>query len=429
MSYRRSILLIVTIALLWISNAGASTIQAVSCSQADVQTAINAAVTGDIVNVPSGTCTWSTPVIIPDTKKITLQGAGVDSTIITKDDGLVALSLGASGSRVTGKQFINGYIIVDGDGWRIDHCKFYRASTFNEGVYVRGNRADSHPTGLVDSCVFYNTRVLVHGWAGELAHVFWSQPLNLGSGRNVVYVENNIFTATVHSNAVDGHLGGRYVFRYNTVNDTYLEAHSVQSNHRAVRSWEIYNNTINQKNRAMWVPMMLRGGTGVVFNNIVTGTWGLPRISLDNVRSCPDTRDFGTEPGWCTGSSRWDGNVANGYPCRDQIGRSTDQWLWTTSSPYPPQQLDPAYAWNNKFGTSDVTFYQHGCAQSISHIQPNRDYFDNTVKPGYAPYSYPHPLTYTWGTGTEPAPVATSTPTTTSKVISKTTNPKARFNR
>jgi hypothetical protein len=319
-------------------------------------------------------------------------------------------------------QFKEGWIQVDGDGWRIDNCKIYRESTFEEGVYVRGDRADKNPTGLVDHCVFHNARVGVVGWAGLMAHTIWAQPLNLGSG-NAVYVENNTFVLTVFGNAMDANYGGRYVFRYNTVTDAYIEAHSVQGLNRAVRSWEIYNNTFNQISRGMWVPMMLRGGTGVVFNNTVTGTWTLPKISLDNVRSCPDGRDFGTDPGWCTGSSRWDGNKASGYSCRDQIGRSTDQWLWTTASPYPPQQLEPAYAWNNKFGTNDVTFYQHSCALSIADIQPGRDYFDNTVKPGYVPYTYPHPLTGVKGTTTTTTTQTTTVVTAPTTTTTQTTTP------
>ena len=202
-------------------------------------------------------------------------------------------------------------------------------------------------------------------------------------------MENCTFNGVANSvNAIDANYGGRFVFRYNTLNDIYVEAHSVQGNNRAARSWEIYNNTFNQVSKAMWVPMFLRGGTGVVFNNTVTGTWNTAGIALDNVRDC-ETREVS---GRCDGSSPWDGNQAgqSGYPCRDQIGRSTDSFLWTTSTPYPPQALDPAYAWNNKLGTSDVLFFHHNnCA---NHIQSGRDYYNNTVKPGYAPYTYPHPL-------------------------------------
>jgi hypothetical protein len=379
-------------------DGNAATIRAASCSRSHVETAVFSASTGDTVVVPAGNCTWSSVLTISSMKKITLQGAGMDATVITANPAGLMLNMSSSGSRLTGLTLNNAWVYVDGDGWRIDHCKFYNATVADGGVQVRGERDYNHPTGLVDHCYFHNTSVLIIGDANLMANGLWAQPLNLGSASGVVYVEDCTFVATEFTNAIDANYGGRYVFRYNTVTDAYVEAHSVQGDHRATRKWEIYNNTFKQITRAMWVPMMLRGGTGVVFNNTLTGTWGLSRISLDNVRSC-ETRPVS---GKCDGSSPWDGNQINGYPCRDQIGRSTDFFLWTSSAPYPPQALDPAYAWNNKHGANDVTFYQHSCAASISHIQPGRDYYDNTQKPGYVPYTYPHP----WAQGWNPASIA-----------------------
>jgi hypothetical protein len=371
--------------------ADAATAMASSCSRTHVQAAINTAGTGDTVLVPAGTCTWTGNVDIPNTKKLTLQGAGIGATMITAGSYDCLIELNQSGSRVTGFELINGYIQADGDGWRIHHCKFTSPSGGN-AVFVRGLRESIHPTGLIDHCVFVNTRVEICGWAGLTAHALWSQPLNPGSGQNVVYVEDCNFTHTIFGNAIDSNYGGRYVFRYNTLNDVYVEAHSVQGDNRASRKWEIYRNTFHQNQRAMWVPMFLRGGTGVVFDNVLTGTWTTPGIALDNVRDC-ETRDVS---GKCDGTSPWDGNQAggNGYPCRDQIGRSTDSSLWTPSRPYPAQGLDPAYAWNNKLGASDVLFFHHNnCA---NHIQSGRDYYNNTAKPGYTPYTYPHPLVQGW---------------------------------
>jgi hypothetical protein len=386
--------LAMTLAITPVSHA--ATVRAASCSQTDVANAVFSAGPGDLVVVPAGSCTWTETVSI--NRKITLQGAGTDLTTITGSPaGLMAINGMQSGSRITGFTFNQGYIMIDGDGWRVDHCKFV-----NDGVFVNGQRETQHPTGVIDHCTFLNGRIVVYGWAGSMAHALWAQPLDLGGGAGVVYVEDCSFTFTSFSNAMDMNLGGRYVFRHNTLTDTYVEAHSVQGEHRASRRWEIYNNTFNQVSTAMWVPMMLRGGTGVVFNNTLTGTWNLPRIALDNVRSC-DSRDGS---GKCDGTSPWDGNQVggSGYPCRDQIGRSTDAYLWTSSRPYPPQASEPAYAWNNKYGTSNVTFFQHGCAESVAHIQPGRDYIDNVQKPGYVPYTYPHPLVQGWN------PVAVAPP-------------------
>ncbi len=393
---------ILTVCLLIAAIGHAELITASSTTQSDVQSAINMAVSGDVVVVPSGSSRWNNMVTIPSHKKITLQGAGPNSTIITKSTFGTAVDMTESGSRLTGFQFVEGGVIVDGDGWRIDNCILSSAS-FNNGIEIRGNRTGQHPTGLVDHNDFTNLRVAIFGAAHMLdennnQHVLWSQPLNLGSGENVVYVEDNTFRGTLHSNAVDSNYGGYYVFRYNTLYDTYIETHSVQGDNRASRKWEIYNNTINQVSRAMWVPMYLRGGTGVVFNNTLTGTWTNPNIALDNVRSCYNRG----EGGLADGSSPWDGNELGeaGYPARDQIGRSTDQWLWTDANPYPPQALEPAYAWNNKHGGNDVEFFQHDeCAESVAHIQPNRDYYNNVQMPGYAPYTYPHPLIQVWGGG------------------------------
>ena len=64
------------------ASAEGATIQAGGCSQSQVVSAINSAKDGDTVVVPAGNCTWTSTVTI-DGKSITLQGAGIDSTVIT----------------------------------------------------------------------------------------------------------------------------------------------------------------------------------------------------------------------------------------------------------------------------------------------------------------------------------------------------------
>jgi hypothetical protein len=195
---------------------------------------------------------------------------------------------------------------------------------------------------------------------------------------------------------MDANRGGRYVFRYNVVNNSNTEAHSVQGNHRATRSWEIYN---NQFNRALaggqWVAMGQRGGTGVIFDNTITGAY-THAIVFDNVRSFTN---LSFPPGPCDGNSSWDGNEVppnNGWPCRDQFGRSTDEWLFD-QAPFPPQASEPTYLWNNTHDGQPAEPYIHNCVDTVvpggscTHIQENRDYF-LAVRPGYAPFTYPHPL-------------------------------------
>lgn len=383
----------IVIGILMKSNADASIVKTESCSLSHVQAAINSASTGDIVLLPSGNVTWTSSISVPNEKKITIQGSGMENTVITRSPAGVAIALNRSGSRITGIGLINGKLEAEGYNFRIDHCSI-SFGTWSNGISIMSKNLNPAviPTGLIDNCIFKNMRVLVSGTNYMLSengaqHGLWASPLRLGTAE-AVYIEDNIFTDGI--NAVDGSYGGRYVFRYNTLNDVYIEAHSVQGNNRAIRKWEIYNNTINQVNKSMWVPMFIRGGTGVIFNNVITGVWGNPNVAFDNRRSCESLGDGGL----CNGGSPWDGNESGqaGYPCRDQIGRSTDQWIWTSSKPFPPQELDPAYLWNNKYGNKDVIAFQHNCSANALHIQQGRDFYINVPKPGYTPLTYPHPL-------------------------------------
>jgi len=369
----------------------AATSNASSCLSAAVQSAISSASTGDTVQVPAGTCSWKTPVSIPSNKKITVRGAGRNSTIITRSPAGFVLNVNQSGSRVTGFTFHSGMINIDGDDWRIDSNRFTATSKFFESIIVRGDRENAHPRGVIDHNEFTGgARILVAGWSGLATHAIWSQPLALGaaSGQKV-FVEDNTFSYTQWSGVFDTNYGGRFVFRHNTVTNGYVEVHSLQQG-RASRSWEIYNNTFKQGGGAsLWVPLFIRGGTGVIYNNTVTGTWGQPTITLDNVRSVSTGYDYGV----CNGGSPADGNqLSNGWPCRDQIGRGSDTTLWTTQNQYPSQTSEPAYFWNNTApGGAALGVYVHN--NTDAWIVSGRDFFNNTQRPGYTPYPYPHPLT------------------------------------
>jgi alpha-L-fucosidase len=381
-------------------------IQAASVAQADVQAAVDAARDGDTVLIPEGTTTWKVPAgykpaVLIDGKAITLQGAGLDKTVINVDlEGqLVLHAKAAEGKpfRITGLtlKFLAiqpprspPLISVTGRGrnWRIDHCGFEgltvpsSSPAFAEGVAVgRGVYAWAHCYGLIDHCTFVNLRqsVSVNG----AVDASWEEPLALGTAE-AVYVEDCDFRLTAHPDGVnDAYDGARYVFRHNTVTGFgSLGHHGFDSALRSTFSFEIYENTIRPHERFVFT-MHLRGGTGVIFGNRITGGKAAAIIAA-NYRSDEQYRNWLGNKGLCDGQNPLDGNEEpNGYPSRDQIGRATDQIL------------DPLYAWDNTRDGQGVNVSVKPTAKE--HIHENRDYC-HTARPGYRPYPYPHPLQAQW---------------------------------
>ena len=374
-----------------LSDAHGATIRATSCSQEDVQHAIDAARDGDVVAVPAGTATWlaageNKPAVLIGDKVITLRGAGIDQTVITDGNtaawkDLLIWIRGEKPARITGFTFKGSLdrnrgaaaIAVHGDctNWRIDHCKFDGSP--------RGVWAYAGCFGLVDNCTFLNVGqgVVMKGHGPKS----WKRPLMLGLP-HAVYIEDCNFRAG--GAATDAYHGGRFVFRHNTVIDTHVAQHGCDSGgYRSTFSYEVYENRIGKEKLGLWeVPraMHFRGGTGVVFNNSLSGfTEG---IDVANYRSSERLRELCGKWGICDGKNPVDGNEEpNGYPARDQIGRSTSQIL------------EPLYEWNNTLDGQDADIHVSTGAQ---HIKEDRDFLNDTHRPGYKPYAYPHPLSQQW---------------------------------
>ncbi len=367
--------------------AMAATVNSTSCSAAAVQSAINAASSGDTVQVPAGTCAWGgTTVAIASGLHITLKGSGIDATFISSTPGTSAINVAFGRSRITGFTWECGKVQIDGENWRIDHNKF-TCSSAQEGILVRGNRKTASPKGIIDHNTFFNQRVVVLDYPGvNLSELqgsnHWSAAVRFGTDE-AVYVEDNTFRFTQFLNAIDCNYSGRYVFRFNDVQDVYLEAHSTQAFNRACRKWEIYKNTIRQVDRSMYFIMFLRGGAGISFANTATGTFGVgPNVVINNIRSC---RDPGSGVGKCTGTAAWDGNGSgqSGWLCRDQIGAGQDAGPWTETAP-PAQSTLSAYFFLNTLngGNMGVSVLAGepcpGGDFNSTHLQANRDYFTYT---------------------------------------------------
>lgn len=93
----------------------------------------------------------------------------------------------------------------------------------------------------------------------------------------------------------------------------------------------------------------------------------------------------------CSGDSTFSNTetyvITNGYPCLGMVGRGSDV---TGQGNYP---LEAVYEWGNTHNGSDIDLGLQATGGFIeTHIQENRDYYNNTLKPDYTPYTYPHPL-------------------------------------
>jgi hypothetical protein len=98
--------------------------------------------------------------------------------------------------------------------------------------------------------------------------------------------------------------------------------------------------------------------------------------------------------------------VALDQPCRGQGD------LLSGDTP-PPTNLhqvrEPSYSWNNKWtGDGSTINFREATAGNAQLVQ-GVDYFNDTVKPGYVAFTYPHPLVS--GASPTPSPSSTAIPT------------------
>lgn len=423
--------ILILLHILWSVDAFADTHNAATCGQDDIMTAIGAAVNGDVVSVPSGSCTWTNregsglkaraPVSIDD-KNITLQGAGIGSTIITVNTGntwedcTLYVNDANQAFRITGFTFTSSlattyqviYVTKETNqatpttGWRIDHNRFD----------FSGDRKAANPIeiyqpnyGLIDNNQFNSSdggyqAILIEPYltSGEtnLGETMWADAPGEGTA-NAVYIEDNTVTHNQVTTAlVDSNCGARVVTRYNSITNAIIYSHGPGQggNCRGMQWMEVYNNTLTTS-LSMYSPITYRSGSGVVFNNTVStsgaGAWSANGFVLDVPRAgcgagvtCKTSGIYVTR---CDGTqAAVDGNEesAAGYPCMDQPGVGYGALTSQTKS--------PLYEWENGSYHFTVANNETSDPHSSDHIQANRDYYNSTAKTGYTAYAYPHPL-------------------------------------
>jgi hypothetical protein len=370
----------------------ADTHTAPNCSQADVQAAIDAAVDGDIVQVPPGTCTWTTAATIGmqltwgenptfESKQIELRGAGIDNTTIVSASsygGTLLNIIGVEGKliRITGFTFKGvkrlsttfPAISLSARIWRIDHCKFDSSDITpwqqGRGIMVSGK-------GIIDHCDFLNSYQSI-SITGD-GDASWNRLLTPGTA-DAVYIEACIITNTQpFDGATDAYNGARWVFRHNKIINEIVSCHGRDTGgYRSPLWFEYYDNTFTYTlPDDYFASANFRGGTGVIFNNSWTGKY---RGNIRLVYYCANPS--GASCGW---------PLCTTYPCIDQTGRGPDMDHDGVQDPAP------LYEWNNTKNGGNMSIDVE--TFSAPFIQDGRDYYSDKYNPKYIPYPYPHPMT------------------------------------
>ena len=381
----------------------AATYTATTCSALDVTSAISKASSGDTVLVPAGGCTWTTTNNITINKQITLQGNGIDSTIITTSGTGYQDVVAISAANVTVKEFT--FISTDGSlaypiqataaasSFRIARNKFTGTSGYAIDVRTA--------YGLIDNNSFTFTGgssqpIVVRGPSDS-----WQTESTIGGADNV-FMEDNVFTSTNRGYPVCS-TNARCVFRYNTMGPTKIDMHGECTGNPGVRHYEIYNNEWLDYG-GYYAAFDIRGGTGRIFDNVGTHT--------ANVHLWFGLDEHAANHTYCAGYSPNCGCVAPwvaGVPMIHQIGVGKDPKV---------RASEPLYIWGNKKNgaywpaaiNTDValcaTVAQCGIDFKMSMVLTEGiDFFNSEAKPaamaGYKPYGiylngrYYHPLQMT----------------------------------
>ena len=417
----RLLLFAVVAAAFFCKPGRATTYTAASCSESDVQSAINSEkaspADGDIISIPSGSCTWaaSSGINVTFTTSVTIQGAGAvyattggvgtagsDATVIidniTNNNGVMNISMAQGKTLIfTGIAMMenassvseyNGMVAIYGGTTsqvRLHHCHFYLDKQTTD------MRLGGAITGVVDHVYFetasglLTTDIAVHngnGWNGDsggYSDGSWADTDHFGTNRFMFFEDDRFNNGDIG----DAFEGARYVLRHNTVtgdgnSSLQMYTHGLTNQRlRATRAAEVYQNNFTAPFQIGNPVYSFNSGALLFWGNTVSGFKGAVQISY--TRASNGTYNYGTPPsGWgnCgtgspSGATNWDGNLdSTGYPCMDQAGRGAGNLLsgyfptvcdqttgcTTYTGTWPHQVLDPAYVWANTYANAYASY-------------------------------------------------------------------------
>lgn len=415
------------------------------------------------VNLPAGSFKWSSTLIVPSNKSVTIQGSGTwpnPTTFIERSGGKTFDIRPDVGKfvRITNMELLCGVVVSPGsggvttkvqDGFRVDHIKIdqtIRGDTSCSGAKL--GEINAWTFGLFDN-IYMRTpspsgiltvQPQVYGPPYGLGP--WLEDAGWGT-KDFVYLEDSYIHNTSEEpfygvGAFDGSWGGKLVIRHNTIiNHNWGHHDMADQNRHSFRAKQISNNKWRITHYDYWTGGSgVRGGGLLVYGNRLSahgimgsgqplfindyrqttsqyGNWG--KCDGNNtLKFCVGPNNPVPFPGGKNCTSHSDCGIGNycvaidsnidpttGYVCREQIGTGKINPITGV------HDMDPCYEWDNYWcidlaggmcnpdppsegGTGkNMDWY---IARGADAIQISRDVFNDTVKPNYVEYPYPHPL-------------------------------------
>ena len=270
-----------------------ATINAASCSQSDVQSAINSASNGDTVTIPAGNCTWTSG--INTSKSISIKGSGSGSlTIALSGTGIYLFDL--TGCTNANKCAISG-MTIDAANLSINSSSIISINGPNAEVAFRmtdikminlcggggsGWRGMNinKVYGVIDSSSFTKSAsrdCCLHaldangpGFSGDMASIPWGTD-------QAIFVENTTFDYCSGSDcdgAYDMYRSGKIVVRHSDFKCVGAGGHGFDSGSGALFMENYANKFVNTKSSGIFEALGSRGGTGAAHDNLVVNSGG-----------------------------------------------------------------------------------------------------------------------------------------------------------
>lgn len=386
------------------TGVNAATINAASCERAEVQAAVDTAQRGDTVVVPPGICKWGTTVWV--TKSIAIQGAGIGVTTIiagfqSPSAALIKFNFPNGGRvdatvpvRVTGFTFdmarksmgiwINYQSLTPLENMRIHNNSFINTPTDPRIAGYYTLRLAGNIYGVVDNNTFVGSpcsMVTGYGW-DVISNYSWENERFAYGNNKTIFFEDNTYTETNllpegstfvvnWGQLFASGFGGKYVVRYNTINQNYntwrmlFDIHGQGVGYDASIGLEAYGNRVSMLYNSGLGVTDCRGGMTLAFYNRVFG-------DSSNIENAIREQETDTKS-----------PTTNPCPAGTLYATTPKQPIKSCSPSGQPQHVSSSYFWNNRKGTGTgslirAVYNKSGWVDGLD-LRENTDYWQDNA--------------------------------------------------